>query len=324
MDKLTAIVICLKMKQKLKNNFKKTFCIFSFAFLIAILFFIPTCFAGTYGNNVYGVGNYGIGYVAPVTPSSGGGSSGGGGSAVVNDFEVNEDLFHIKIKQGENQRKTLEIKSLSKTNVSIFINFTELSDFLIISEDEFTLFSGETKIINLDFFSKEKENSDAYSGRIIIKSKSTQKIINVIVEVQEKLPLFDLRVDISNKKVVSGGNLKFNLLTINQGDLTGFDILVHYSIKDFEGNVLEFKEESIKIDKQLEIQRNLIIPENISLGKYILYSRISYQNVNASGIDTFEVVTPNGLLLYNLFIAGIIISIIIIVLILFLIVKKED
>lgn len=308
------------MKQKL-SLIKKNY--FAFVFLILFfLFLIPFCFAGTYGNNVYGVGDYGVGYVAPVIPA-GGSSSGGGGSVVVNDFEISEEMFHIKIKQGENQQKKLEIKSLSQKNISISVNYSELSDFLIISEEEFVLLAGETKTINLDFFSKEKENPDAYTGRIIIKSSSTQKIINVVFEVQEKLPLFDLRVDILNKKVVPGKNVKFNLLTINQGDLTGFDILVHYSIKDFEGKVYEFKEESIKIDRQLEIERSLVVPENISLGKYILYSKISYQNITASGIDTFEAVTASGLLLYNLFLGFIVIAIIIIIIILFLVIKKD-
>ena len=132
------------------------------------------------------------------------------------------------------------------------------------------------------------------------------------MEVKERKPLFDLRVDISNKKITPGDNLKFDILAINQGDLRGFDILLHYSIKDFQGNLYDVKEESIKIDTELDLKRTLTVPSNLSLGKYILYSKISYQNVTATGIDTFELMSKEALHKYKT-IQFIIITLIIII-----------
>jgi len=261
----------------------------------------------------------------PVTPPSGGGSSGGGSAVVVQDpFEINKDLFHVVIKQGETKRETLIITNLLNKNITIKINSSEFQDFLIISEDTFTLIQGESKTINIDFFSKEKENADSYTGRIVVSGGGKQKIINTIVEIKEKLPLFDLRVDIQNKKIVPGNELKFKLLTINQGDLTGFDILVYYSIRDFEGNVYEFKEESIKIDKELEIDRGLIVPTNLTLGKYILSSKITYSNVTATAIDTFEALSEKGLWMYKLFVGGIVLAIIIVSGLLFWVLNRKN
>ena len=291
-------------------------------FLFTFIFLISLCSAGTYGANNYGDGDYGIGYVAPsVTPAGGGG---GGITTPIQTFEIDKDLFHVILKQGETKRETLTIKNNLDKNLTINLNYSELSDFLIISEESFTLIPGESKTINADFFAREEEIPEAYTGRIIVQSGTTQKIVNVIVEVKERKPLFDLRIDVKNKKLLAGNKIDFKILTINQGDLTGFDILMHYSIKDFEGNIYELKEESIKIDKELEVERSLIVPQNISLGRYILYSKISYGNITATGIDTFEVMSKEALNKYKT-IQFIIIMLIIIVslILLWIIIRKR-
>ncbi len=284
---------------------------FIISLFIVFLFLIEFSVAISYGGNIYGKGPYGIGYSEPaVSGGSGGGSSGGGGG-IISQFSLDKDLIHVVVKQKETEREVLTIKNTGSDNLSIEINYSELSDFMIVSEDSFTLAPGESKIVNIDFFAREKEKPEIYTGRIIVKGGFTKKIINTIIEIKERVPLFDLRVDILNKKVIPGSDLKFDILALNQGDLRGFDILLHYSIRDFNGTIYEVKEESIKIDGELKLKRDLKVPSDLSFGEYILYSKISYGNITASGIDMFEVMSKKGLMMYKLFL--LIIALIIIV-----------
>ena len=243
--------------------------------------------------------------VTPAEPPPGGGQAGRGGgarniTAYAENFTIDKDLIYLSMKQGETKNETLTIKNIGPLTLNIKINSSQISKFAIISEESFTLSPNESKTVHLDFFAREQEIPDAYTGRIIVQGNTTNKTINVILEVKERKPVFDLRVDVSNKKVISGNNIDFNLLAINQGDLKGFDILLQYSIKDFEGKIYETKEESIKIDNALDLQRSLQVPSDLPFGKYILYSKISYNNITASGIDTFDVVSENVFLAYNL------------------------
>jgi len=283
-----------------------------------------TLTAGTYTANYYcndTIGNVNnsesITFTLSTPVSPGGGGGGGGGAAIpLQLFTIDKDLIHVVVKQKETERETLTIKNTGSSVLNVTINSTELSRYLIISEESFVLKKGESKTVNVDFFAREEEIPEIYTGRIYVKGGNVKKVINVIIEVKERKPLFDLRVDVFNKRVIPGSKIKFDILAINQGDLRGFDILLHYSIRDFEGEIYEMKEESIKIDGELELTRELIVPSNLALGKYVLYSKISYQNITATGIDTFEVMSREALQKYRLMVSAIVVLIILILIVL--------
>ncbi|MDP2628889.1 MAG: hypothetical protein Q8P15_03255 [Nanoarchaeota archaeon] len=259
----------------------------------------------------------------PTTTTTTGGSSGGGGGGSSPIFSLDKDLIQVKIKQGDTQRETITIKNLASIALDFEIDYSELSDFLIISEYNFTLAAGESKIVNVDVFTRNEELPEIYTGRIVVQSGTSRQVVNVVIEVIEKRPLFDLRVDLSDKEVSAGEDLEFDILALNMGDLSGFDILLHYSIKDFENNVYTVKEESIKIDNQLDIKRTLKVPENLEFGKYILYAKISYQNITATGIDTFEVFDKKTSTIYKSVLFILILLIILVLAILIFVIRRR-
>jgi len=104
----------------------------------------------------------------------------------------------------------------------------------------------------------------------------------------------------------------------NLGDLMNIDVLLYYSIKDFKGNTLAFREESLAINDSLDIIRELKVPRGAEYGAYVFYTKISYENISAVSTDNFMVIEPEFNLL-NLFL--LIILIILIILIYFL--KKK-
>jgi len=215
---------------------------------------------------------------------------GGGGGAVISpNFKVDKDLIKVLIKTGESKREVIKVINIGGTILNISLDLGDLEKFMVVSEESFSLGLEETKIINIDIFAKEEEIPDAYTGRIIVKGNGITKIINVIIEVKERKPLFDVLTEIRNKKVSPEHNVITDIKMINMGDLEHIDVLFYYAIKDFEGNVLTFKEESLFIEKELEIVRKLKVPENLSPGNYIFYSRVSYEEISATSADVFTV-----------------------------------
>lgn len=214
--------------------------------------------------------------------------SGGGGVGIISNFIVDKDLIKVLIKQGGSQREIIRINNIGNIALNITIE-SSLDKFMVISEESFSLSAGESKEIFIDIFAKEEEIPDAYTGKITIKGGNIEKIINVIIEVKERRPLFDVSLEVLSKELKQGGNVKADFHISNLGDLKNIDISLYYSIEDFEGNIITFKEESISIDEQLDITRKLRLPKEIPLGNYAFHLKVSYDNITASGTDVFEV-----------------------------------
>lgn len=228
----------------------------------------------------------------PTTTTPSGGGGGGSGTTSIADFSLDRNLIKVLVKQGESKREILKFKNLGSQIFDVEIEFEELEKFIVLSEDSFILESRESKEIFLDIFSGEKEIPGVYTGNIIVEDKDRQlkKIINVIIEVQEKKPLFDVFVDVAYKKVLPGETIKADIDLINMGDLEGFDVVLYTAVKDFNDQVITFREESIAINKKLSLSRKLDLPEEVPYGDYVFYAKVSYEEITAFGSDSFQVV----------------------------------
>jgi len=225
--------------------------------------------------------------VTPVTPSGGG----GGGGKTIETFTIDKDLIEVSLKQGETKRETISLENTGNTILNFVINSTNLDNHLIISESSFSLKPGEKKIINFDFFAGENELSEVYAGNIVINMKDTKKVINVVTRVQERNPLFDLKAELLSKKILKGDDLDMNINIYNLGDLKNIDVLLYYSIMDFENHTLAYREESLAIDDKLKIFRTIKMSPELEYGNYVLYAKVSYQNITAVSSYTFKVTT---------------------------------
>src|SRR3989344_1462392 len=260
--------------------------------------------ASTYGSGFYGVGVYGI-EVAEPGPSP---SSGGGGlekQAKNYDFTLDKDLIHVLVTQGDTKREKITILNTGIKPLNMEIEIQGLSKFILLNEQSFILDPGQSKTINVDIFARENEIPEIYTGRIIVKGETVTKNINAIIEVKEKRPLFDLRVDVLTKTVALDEDAKAKILILNLGEL-----------KDIDGNVVhDYKEESIRINDRLDLFRNIKVPDNILLGKYIFYAKLNYNNITATSSDSFDVVEKPalefayvaGLTLFNKFLIWLIV-----------------
>jgi hypothetical protein len=244
------------------------------------------------GTLIFNVTNFSVVYSGEETPSAAvtPPSTGGGGGGIPLGFTLDKDYIKVSLNQGEGRREIINLTNIGENTLNFTIKPELIEKFVIVSEDSFSLKSGESKILNIDFFAKENEIPDAYLGRIIIKGNDFTKSINVIIEVKEKKPLFDVSAHVAPKEVVEGGEVKADIKIINVGDLKNIDVLLYYAVKDFGGHILSFREETVNIKDELSINRKLRIPRDVPFGTYVFYLKASYGNISASSTDTFMVI----------------------------------
>lgn len=220
------------------------------------------------------------------TSSPGGG---GGSTSGIYNFSVDKDLIKIKIKQGEHFREEIVLENFGDS-LNVKLEYENIGGFIIASEENFFIKKSETKKINLDFFAGENEIPDVYAGRIILSGGGIKKTINVIFEVGEKNPLFDVIVNIKKKEIYPGSKLAVSIKLLNMGDLKNIDVLLYYAIKDYEGNTVSYREESLAIKNELDLTRKIEFPSDGELGDYIFYAEARYNNITGSSAEDFEIV----------------------------------
>jgi len=260
------------------------------------------------------------------SPSSGGNSGGGGGGKVILNpkFEVNKELVKVEIKQGETVTEKLKIKNTGNINLNIKIEIKNLENILVLSEDNFNVPLNQEKEINLNFYSKNNQIPEVYLGKIIIDSNGIIKILNIIVEVKEKNPLFDIKTNVLTPMITYEDTLNAQISINNLGDILPIDGLLYYAVKDFNGRVYTFKEESLAIDQTLDLVREIKLPL-LPPGDYILYSKISYNKIQAISSDSFKIIKLEkpSLDAKNITLSLIILVVLIILLPIILLLKKK-
>ena len=243
----------------------------------------------------------------PVTPVPQVPSAGGGGGGVgLQNFSLDKDLIKVSIKQGENAKEYLAINNTGNTEINILLEVSKLERFVILSDEKFILKAGESKIIGVDFAAKEDEAADLYLGKIIVSGAGIKKAVSIILEVKERNPLFDIKTEILNKIVRPGEKVRTLIKITNMGDLKNIDAVLYTAIINLDGETIDYKDESIAIEKELNLTRSMNVP-NLPDGKYLFYSRVSYGNISASSSEVFEVMNLRQPISRNILIAFLVI-----------------
>ncbi|MCH8003666.1 MAG: hypothetical protein IH934_03455 [Nanoarchaeota archaeon] len=222
-------------------------------------------------------------------------AGGGLGAAFVPEEEIllsikiDKDLIKVTLKENESKTEFLKITNDGNTKLELNLKIKDLEEFVSLSDSSIILEPGESKLISLEFFGKY---TGFFIGNLIIESNQIRESVMIILEVQPKEVLFNIKVKIPNKykKVISGKEIEVDIAILNFGDKKPVDINLYYAIRDFDGNVITFNEEILRITDVISIVRKLKIPEDIKLGSYIFFVKLDYYENIIVTSDLFSVV----------------------------------
>ena len=234
-------------------------------------------------------------------PSEGGapaGAAGGGGGGAAlalptQDYTIDVSVIKALVKQGSVYQTSFSIKNTGTESLSFTLDASALKELLLLSDTQFSLAPGQSKEILVTIFAAEDKKPDVYSGNIAIKGGNIAKSLPVVIEVQAKSALFDIKVKVlpQYKNILKGEKVVANITMINVGDLKPVDTVLYYSIRNIEGNDLIFGTETLAIYNQVSRITELELPPNATFGTYLVYGKVSYGKAEAAAADVFNVVS---------------------------------
>jgi hypothetical protein len=250
----------------------------------------------------------------PSTPSGGGGGGGGTRTIVIEgeapaagaeeeeeeegiDFTIFDPIIKVKVKQGEKEKYRLEIFNSWTEKIKLEMKLDDNLDFIKIegNEKKYTTFieKGAAQVIELEFAPDFEIEPEIYLTKLEIKGKGTIKDIPIIVEVQsggESLFDVDLEILPDYYRVAPGTKVVGEIRLFNLGSTSRIDTVVTYSIKDFDGNVINSEHETLAVETQASFVRELNVPRYVNPGTYVYAVKAEYEGKIATTSQPFEVV----------------------------------
>jgi len=250
----------------------------------------------------------------------------GGGAPTINyDFSLDKTFLPIEVKKGTEYQKQITITNTGSRDLTIDVSIENLDRFIFPEIETFVLRVGESKTIKFNIYVSEKEKADVYIGRINFDSEKISKFANVVLDVEEKVALFDIKTTILRKIVTPGSKIFANLEVLNLGDLKDVDVELQYHILDAENKTYNPKKETFALKDYFSGEKFLTIPKDMKFGDYLFYSKVSYGNVSADSYDTFTVSSGIlGMVIFYIIIAIMVVGMALLTKVLIDNVKKEN
>lgn len=274
----------------------------------------------TSGNENSSSVTFTISIPSSTTPSTGGGGGGGGGMPIVasKDFDLMPKEFDIAIVSGRHTEKEIRVVNTGKSRLTIDISASGIKNFISVNTNQLILESGEEKSILLAVQAPE---SGVHAGKIIFKAGNLQKEVLISINVRSEKKLFDVSINIpdSQKEISIGEDIDTFISLIPVGEPVEKDVNVKYTIKDFDGNVLDTSEETMPVSEVRGFMKRFATSK-LSAGDYIIAVEMVYSEGFIAASARFKVI---GKTLEYKAILAVILSILAIIIILYAILKYK-
>jgi hypothetical protein len=212
----------------------------------------------------------------------------------VSNFTTDRDFIKVSLKQGETFLEYVTIENTGEAPLTFSVSVQGLERNVAVSEESFVLKKAGSKTLVVAFTALDEGVADVYTGRLILEAGGIRKAVLLIMEVKEKRPLFDIYVNLAEVpvEVTPGGEVRADILLYNFGDVRPVDVMLFYSLRDFDGNDILFKYDTLAVQEQEQVVRKVRVPADIEPGFYVFYSRVEYGNETASSSGLIKVVKP--------------------------------
>lgn len=200
------------------------------------------------------------------------------------------DVSYLKISllQGEETTRVIRITNLANSLVTLNLSIIGIQEYFIISEGIIEIPSGETQTITLDAKIKKNELVGQYFGSLII-DYGEKILVPIILDIRAANPVFEIKVNLAEKKIRPGEEIKANLTVKNLLEPFPSNITLYSSLKNLHGRIYDSYEQEYPLSGSLSVDSAFIISEDMPDGEYLFYARVFDGRVFAIDSDIFSV-----------------------------------
>ncbi len=242
------------------------------------------------------------------TVASGGGGGGAavgvsGGSSnltqvqkvIVKDFSINTSSIKEKVPLQDSKLVAFKIKNTGNADLNFTLSISGVNDFVSLSENNFALEANQEKTIIANITGTRL---GSYIGEIQAAAGDISNSISVVIDVESKEVLFDVKIDIPStyKEILPGSELKAQITLLNIGPSKKVDVTPTYIIKDSHGISIFEESETFPVEKQISYLKSFKLPQNQPPGDYLAIVELRYQNSFAVSSDLFKIVVKKEVL----------------------------
>lgn len=226
--------------------------------------------------------------------SSGGGGGGGGGGTVVStafdELTVVPDSFNLPATSNVKSTTQILISNVGNTSLDIKVSLVNLENIVSVSDNSFSLESNSEKLLTISIISPK--DPGIYTGKIVFSSGNKKLEVPFAINVNSELSLFDISIDVPpNFKSINIGNKINSQITLVQAGLQqNVDVLMRYSIKDFNGRIYSEETETIAVFKQKTFTHQFDTSK-LAAGDYLVGAEVIYSGGVATGSSQFKVLS---------------------------------
>jgi hypothetical protein len=230
----------------------------------------------------------------------GGGGGGGGGSSKDDDenesiirapeipvqsFSVDEYSFDFSAVKGFITSDSFEINNNLLVPIEVTIELIGL-DILDIEGSVITLQPGESRSISFNLVPTE---TGVFAGTIKLYYGNEVFNIPVSINVQSEKSLFDINVNLFDKRIAPGDKITGQIFLLQAGFQQKEDVTLNYVVKDFYGNTLLTESDTIAVFEQALFNKELDI-SGLPVGDYVYGAEVVYSGGVATASEQFAVV----------------------------------
>ncbi len=238
--------------------------------------------------------------------------SGGGVGKAKNNFTLSVNSFSVQLVLKEFKTESIEIKNTGDTDLTINVDPGNLRDRVLLTSYTVNLKVGETKTLTVTFVAGN--STGVFIGGLAFTAEGIKKTIPTSLVVESENILFDVKLNLSEiyKRVVEGSSVipLVTLINVGRPEKT-VDVLINYSIKDINGNLLLAESETMAVTNRTTFPKEFRLTDKFVPGEYFISAEVAYINSFAASSVLFEVIPkpPIFVVLYVLYIVFILVII---------------
>jgi hypothetical protein len=216
---------------------------------------------------------------------------GPGPGAPSKSFTTDRSFVRLIMARGTSAFENITIEN----NGSIWLNFSfsvqGIGGFVTLDESGFVLEAGRARSLGLMFSVPSEMNPDVYPGMLLIEADGLNTSIPLILEVRDISQLMELFVSLADVPLMAkpGDEVMADIMIYNLVDSAETELRLYYSIRDFDGNDIVYRFDSIMVKEQRKISRMLKTLDDMEMGYYLFYVQLYYGNSTYSSSGLINV-----------------------------------